>query len=388
MRKIILSIIGLVLVVAAVFAARAIISSKKKPASKAQKSVKTIFVDTVQNKTVPIVIPASGNLTAKERIELYAEVQGIFRKGSRLFKAGQTYSKGQILIRIDPSEFASTVQSARSEFYNTLTSIMPDLRLDYPEVYPKWQSYLNSLDIEQSFPTLPSFETDQEKYFITGRNIVSAYYNIQNQERRLGKYIIRAPFSGVLTDATVTEGTLVRPGQKLGEFINTTTYELQVSVSKSVSDLLKEGEKVSLKNLNGTKEYSGKLTRINKRVDPSSQTVLTVIEVSDPMLKEGLYLEANIDARKEENAIKIDRNLMQEGNQIFVLRDSILGLIDVKPVFYSDQSVVLKNVPDGEIILSKAVPGAYAGMLVKVFEDKKSEKTDSKEPKTLTEADK
>ncbi len=35
---------------------------------------------------IPIIIPANGSLKAKQRVELYSEVQGIFRSGSYLFK--------------------------------------------------------------------------------------------------------------------------------------------------------------------------------------------------------------------------------------------------------------------------------------------------------------
>lgn len=85
------------------------------------------------------------------------------------------------------------------------------------------------------------------------------------------------------------------------------------------------------------------------------------------MLKEGVYLEANLDAKKENDAIEIDRGLLQDGDKVFVVRDSILDLIEVQPVYFSEKKVVLKGVPNGDVILNKPVPGAYAGMLVKIF---------------------
>ncbi len=246
---------------------------------------------------------------------------------------------------------------------------MPDLRLDYPDIYPKWQKYLSSYDLDKSTPELPEMTDEKEKFFISGRGILGSYYNVKNLEQRLSKYRISAPFDGVLTEALVTEGTLVRSGQKLGEFINTEVYELEVAVSKAFSDLLKVGEKVALSNLTKTKTYEGTVARINGRVDQASQTIKAFIEVNDNTLREGMYLEANLDAREEPDAIEIDRNLLQENNQIFVVRDSILDLIDVKPVYFSDKRVVLKEVPDGTVIMAKPLLGAYTGMAVKIFED-------------------
>lgn len=376
MRKLILSAVtGGLVIFLSIFLARMIAGSKKTRRPPSQKVVKTVFVDTVRNETIPIVVPANGNLRAKKRVELFSEVQGVFRTGSRLFRTGQEYNSGQTLIRIDANEYYATVQAAKSNLYNLLTSIMPDLRLDYPEIYSKWQSYLNGFDLDKTTPTLPEMDTEKEKFFISGRGIISSYYNVKNLEQRLSKYTISAPFKGVLTEALVTEGTLIRVGQKLGEFINTGLYELEVSVSKTYGDYLTVGKQVELSNLEKTQTFIGKVIRVNGRVDQNSQTITVYIEVSGANLKEGQYLEASLEAKEESNAIEVDRSLLLENDQIFVVRDTILDVIDVKPVYFTDKTVVLKDVPDDEIIVSKAVSGGYAGMEVRVFDGAKRTKS-------------
>ncbi|WP_273568107.1 efflux RND transporter periplasmic adaptor subunit [Maribacter halichondriae] len=368
-RKIILSILGVLLIIGAFFGMKAIADSKKSFRPKAEKVVKTVFTQVVMNGTIPIVVPANGNLRAKNRVELYAEVQGVFKGGNKLFRAGEEYRKGETIIRIDAAEYAASVQSAKSDLYNQLTSIMPDLRLDYPEIFSKWESYLNGFDMNTNTPELPEMTSKKEKFFISGRGILTSFYNIKNLEQRLSKYRISAPFNGILTETLVTEGTLIRAGQKLGEFINTDIYELEVAISKTYSDLLKIGEEVALTNLNDSKTYKGKVARINGRVDQASQTIKAYIQVNDKTLREGMYLEAQLDAKEEKDAIEIDRNLLLENNQIFVVRDSVLDLINVKPVYFTDKKVVIKEVPDGTTIMAKPLIGAYTGMAVKIFEN-------------------
>ncbi|WP_282041020.1 efflux RND transporter periplasmic adaptor subunit [Winogradskyella flava] len=367
MRKIILSILGGLLIVGAYFASQYIADKGDKKRPTPEKVVKTVFTDTVHNSTVQIVIPANGSLVAKRRVELYSEVQGVFRTGNKLFKPGQEYRQGENLIRIDASEYYASVQSAKSNLYNSIAAIMPDLRLDFPEVFQKWQTYLNGFDLNKSTPKLPKMTTDKENYFITGRGIVSNYYNVKNLEQRLAKYNIRAPFTGILTEALVTEGSLIRNGQKLGEYIDPSAYEMEVALSKTYASLLKVGEQVALNNLDKTQNFNGAVSRVNGSIDATTQTITAYIEVKDKTLKEGMYLEANLNAKEESDAIEINRNLMLDGDQIFVVRDSILDIIDVNPVYFSDAKVVLKDIPNGTIILSKPVPGAYAGMKVKPY---------------------
>lgn len=365
MRKIILSIIGVLFIATSIFVSKKLIDNKTKPKPVAKKIVKTVYTDTVQNATVPIVIQGNGSLKAKERIELYSEVQGILKKGSQLFKTGQTYSKGSTLIKVDDAEYYSSVQSEKSNLYNLIASIMPDLRLDFPEIYPKWKTYLENFDIEKSTPKLPKIENEKENYFIIGRNIVKEYYNVKNLEEHLSKYNIKAPFSGVLTEALVTEGTLIRNGQKLGEFINPSVFEMEVSVSKSYANILKKGEEVLLTSLDKTETYTGTITRVNGSINSDTQTIAMFIEIEDENLKEGLYLDAHINASSIDNAIEIDRNLFLESQEIFVIKDGKLSLTAAKPIHFSDTKVILQNIPNGTVILKSPVPGAYAGMLVK-----------------------
>ena len=370
MRKIILTILGALLIVGAYFGSKHIADNKKKKRPTPAKVVKTVFTDTVKNSSVQIVIPANGSLVAQRRVELYSEVQGIFKTSGKLFKPGQEYRKGENLIRIDASEYYASVQSSKSNLYNSIAAIMPDLRLDFPEVFQKWQSYLNGFDLNKVTPKLPEMTSEKENYFITGRGIVSNYYSVKNLEQRLAKYNIRAPFTGILTEALVTEGSLIRNGQKLGEYIDPSVYEMEVALSKTYASLLKVGESVILKNLDNTEIYSGKVSRVNGSIDAATQTITAYIEVKDKTLKEGMYLEANLNAKEEQDAIEVNRSLVQDGNQIFVVRDSLLDLIDVNPVYFSDTKVVLKNVPNGTVIVSKPIPGAYAGMAVKPFVEK------------------
>ena len=367
MRNIIVSILGLLLIIGAIYIGDAIANSKNKTRAIPEKVIKTVFVDTVQNGTVQIVIPANGSLMSKHRVELYSEVQGVFKSSSKLFKPGQEYRKGETLIRMDASEYYASVQSSKSNLYNDIAAIMPDLRLDFPEVFPKWQNYLKNFDLEKTTPKLPEMTSEKENYFITGRGIVSSYYSVKNLEQRLSKYIIRAPFTGILTKALVTEGSLIRNGQKLGEYIDPSIYEMEVALSKAYARLLKVGESVTLNSIDGLEIYEGTVSRVNGSIDAATQTITAFIEVKNESLKEGMYLEARLKAKEEQDVIEINRNLFLDSKQVFIVRDSILDLMEVTPVYFSDTKVVLKDIPNGTVLLSKPVSGAYAGMLVKPY---------------------
>ena len=256
--------------------------------------------------------------------------------------------------------------------------IMADLRLDFPDIYPKWEAYIKSFDLDNTTPKLPEMSSEKENYFITGRGIVSNYYSVKNLEQRLSKYSIRAPFKGILTEALVTEGTLIRNNQKLGEYIDPSLYEMEVSLGKNYASLLKIGESVQLNNIENTEKYTGKISRINGSVNTATQTIAVFIEIKNSSLKEGMYLEAKLNAKNEPNAIEVNRSLLLDENKIFIVRDNVLDVIEVTPTYFSETKVVLKNIPEQTIILSNPFPGAYVGMLVKPLQRQKVNITKTK----------
>lgn len=369
MRKGISIGFAILLLVGSFFLAKYLIDNKNKPKPTFNKIVKTVFTETIENKNVPILITANGNLEAQNRIEIYSEVQGVLVKTSKNFKPGTSFKKGETIIKINSDEFYANLQAQKSTLFNTLTAIMPDIRMDYPEEYAKWEAYVNSFSINKTIAPLPLTSTDKEKFFISGRGILTSYFNVKNLEVKLGKYNLRAPFSGILTETLVNPGSLIRSGQKLGEYIDPSVYEVSVSVKSEYQNLLEVGKSVELQNLEKTKTWTGKVIRINGSVDAATQTIKAFIQVKGKELKEGQYLEVILEAKAEENGYEVSRKLLIDNSKLYIVKDTILDLIDVNVVFENKNTVVVKGLENGTQLLSKIVPGAHAGMLVKVHNE-------------------
>jgi len=370
MRQIIISIIGILIIGGGYFLKQNLAATERPQQAKPVKAVSKVFTQEVQNKDTPITVTASGNLAAKERIEIYAEVQGIFEYSDKAFKPGVSFDNGQVLIRLNSAEQKASLLSQKSSLQNLLVGILPDLKFDYPEAFDKWQAYVNAFDVNGGLISLPEATSEREKLFIAGQNIITTWYNVKNLEERMTKYNIYAPFKGVLTEATINKGSLVRAGQKLGEFINPNVYELEVAVNSTYADLLRVGSMVNLQNVEKTKKWNGRVSRINNLINPNTQTVQAFIQVTGRGLREGMFLEAILKAKNEKNTFEISRKLLVDNSKVYVLRDGKLNLTDIDPVHYTDKTVVIRGLEDGTQILEKMLPGAYDGMLVQRFEQK------------------
>ena len=362
-RKWILFILGFVVITLSFQLSKKIANSNPPPRRQAEKVVKNVFTKEVKNGSYNVQIPSNGLLEAYQRIKITSRVQGLMQTINPLFKSGQSYRKGQILVRIASSEFNSNVIAQRASLYNLITSIIPDLQLDFPQAYQSWKNYLNEFDVEKATPPLPDME-ENVRLFISGRGIISSYYSLQNLEKSLTFYTIRAPFDGVLVAANVTEGSLIRPGQELGDFIAPDNYELKVALPKSYVEKIDIGATVELKSIDTQKKYIGTVSRINAKVNTETQSVEVFIRVSSSELKEGVYLEALIGALEFNDVVALDRGLLSGDQELYLVEDDKLVLKKVEVAHFTDSHAVVRGLKDGVVVVAQPIIGAYQGMEV------------------------
>ncbi|WP_299222220.1 efflux RND transporter periplasmic adaptor subunit [uncultured Aquimarina sp.] len=370
MRKYVSIIIGVSIMILGILAFNLLNTedNEKKEEVIAETSKKVIKVKRVELTNVPYAIEATGILHAKEKIELYSEVQGVIRKTNTAFKIGNRFRKGQALIVMDSKEHTAQIKSARSDLMNQIATMLPDMEIDYPNIYKKWEVYLENLSVNSKTPELPNFSTNEEKLFVSGKNIYSAYYNIINLEERLSKYYINAPFNGIVTESTVNVGTLIRSGQKIGEFTDDSNFELNLSIPASDNKYLKKGITVHLKTMDDSQSFIGQITRINGKINQDTQSVNVIVEVSNGDLKDGQYLKAQIDGGDLIDAFKIDNALILENNMVYVVKDNLLELKPINIVNYQGNTSVITGLEAETLIVNQSIANAYPGMPVEILE--------------------
>lgn len=321
----------------------------------------------VKTESIPIEIEITGKLNAKDKIEIIAEVNGRFLGGDKKFKEGVSFRKGEILVHIDDEEAQLNLKASKSSFLNTLAQLLPDLKLDYPESFEKWESYSAGILVDKPLPELPDVEDPKERMFITSRNIFRDFYQIQSQQSRLAKYILRAPFDGILSIVNINEGTLVRANQVLGDYIAVNGFELEAAVSKQESNKVSIGDTVRLKSSIKGKEWIGRIARKNPYINPQTQSLSLYVEVSGDGLFEGLFLSGNIISGKVDDAYSLERKLLIDDNKVFAVDDSLLVLKEVEIIHQSPNRLIVKGLENGDRILENRLNGVYEGMSVKPY---------------------
>ncbi len=334
---------------------------------KVAKVVKAIEAKTIDAGPVSIQIPIDGPVEATNKIEIYSEVTGIIESSTVPFETGNYFEAGDILLDLDDSEARSAYLSAKSVLINTLSQLLPDLKLDYPQDYQLYYQYLKNLNNQAGLAPPPQEDNEQLKLFLTGRGLYSNYQNAASARIRLSKFEIRAPYAGTLTEALVEIGQLVRPGQKLGEFIGKGSYEMIASVASAELNRIKIGDSVQLFANDDGQAYQGILFRKNEKLDPSTQRVQIFIKLNGNGLSDGEYLRGSIQGQEITEAMAIDRKLMIDENHLFTVEDSMLVEQEVEVLHSSPEQVIVRAAKSSITVPLKPVAGAFAGMKVRIL---------------------
>jgi len=357
-------IIAVVIVIAGIVIGRLLGSGNSQQQERAvPKKNDQVPVTRVTNSAVSRTIVMNGKVEAVKKIEIFAEVSGVFVDGTKPFREGRRFSKGEVLLRIDDGVYRNTVFSEKSALLNQMTLLMPDLLIDFPEHAGPWKRYVDNFSIQRSLRPLPPAANDRLRNYVAARNIYGKYFAVRSMEEMLGKYTITAPFDGVVTVSEANPGILVRNGQKIGEFAATTAFELELSVAVRDAGFIRQGDRVLLSFDDFDDDIEATVARVNEAIDPNTQTVAVYVLLNDSRLKDGMYVSASLSVQVDD-ALIIPRELLDRESRLFVLRDSVFTLLPVEVVSFDGNTAIVRGIPDGSSLLSEPVEGVYDGMVI------------------------
>jgi len=329
-----------------------------------RRPLKNVTIAQFSPENIVNTISIDGRLTAFEKVDLYAEASGVLKPTSKVIKEGSYVEKGELLFDIDGEDAELSLLAQRSALMTSITQIMPDLKFDFPDAFEKWKLYLDQFDVTQSIREFPAITTDQEKYYVAGKNLYNQYYTIKSAERKLQDYKVYAPFSGVITQASIYPGQLVNMGVNLGSIMNTGRFEMKAPISLADLEYVKAGQPVTLHSREMKKNWKGTVSRISRVIDDVTQNLPVYITVYGRGLRDGMYLSGELSAGKMENVIPLSKNLIKDRNKVFIVKDSIINLKEVIVIKQTETKVFVKGIEPDDQIVSSSHDGIFSGLKV------------------------
>lgn len=325
--------------------------------------VKTLAV-TYSNAFVNV--EQTGRLISKGRVDLISEVSGKMLPGDIPLVVGQSFKKGDILLRIFDEDARLSLRAAKSRFLSSIANVLPDLKYDYSDNYQNWLNFFNSIKIDQPLPKLPQVKNENEKIYLAGKNILNDYFSIQKSEIILSRYTIKAPFDGAYQTVNLEVGSIANMGSRIARLIRTDILELQVPISIDEVPYVKKGNKVEISYQGKT--IIGKVNRISDFVDANSQSVLVYVELKNTPnfpLFEGMFMRAKFDQTELIDVMEIPRESVFNFDEVYTVIDGKLNKQKINVAKLDEYSAYIRGLEEGSLVVVESLINASNQMPVR-----------------------
>lgn len=329
---------------------------KKQRKAKAKQNLRYLNTLIIQNDTQSLWIESYGRAITSRELNISSEVQGKLFSGSITLRPGTSFEKGQVLFRVNASDFEYQIKARRSGFINLMAGVLPDIKVDFKDTYTKWESFFNAIDVNHYLPELPNIKNNAEKTFLASRNILTEYYSIKSDEERLRKYVVTAPFNGSISEVYAESGAIVNPGTPVIRIIQSNHIEIEVPVSVESIGRIKPGSEARIYSKNGDFTGTGRIIRTSETVNSSTQSVNVYVSLqASEGIFPGEYFNVSISAGEAYDVCKIPRRAISENDDVYIIQDSLLHEKPIAILLRNVDSAVVSGLKNNELLVTEPV---------------------------------
>jgi membrane fusion protein, multidrug efflux system len=333
-----------------------------------------VGVVTVQTQSVALQTELPGRVSAVRVAQVRARVNGVVLK--RLFREGSDVKAGQPLFEIDAASYQAAVDSAQA----TLGKAQANLN-QTASIAERYKPLVAVNAVSQL-----DYSNAQSAQKLAEADVASAKAALQSARINLDYATVRAPISGRIGQALVTEGALVTQAEATQLALIQQINAVYVNFTQSSGDLLRLRKAMASNSLRGnTKDgttvhialedgselpRTGRLLFSDLNVDPTSGQVTLRAEVPNPdgLLLPGQYVRVRLAQAELPAAILLPQQAVTRSNQgdtvLVVGADGVPKKRQIKlGGNQNNQWIVLDGLKAGEQVIVEGfqkmmVPGA------------------------------
>lgn len=329
---------------------------KTAPKEKAKRNnIPVIAIENIDIKPLTLTVASYGLALPKYETELVSQVSGEVTELASAFVRGGFVKKGDLLARIDPSDYEAELINAQATMANARAALEQEIAQG-KVAEREWKR------IKDTSPTQLSLRKPQLAQELA--RVKSAQAAELVAKRNLERTEIRAPYDALIDTRNIGLGSFVRSGTLLGKVLGVDVAEIRLPVAnKQFTFLINEGLNAPVtlvaESAGEVHQWQATIIRSEGVVDSDSRMTYLVAAVADPYLlkteltdpaereklKFGTYINARIEGIKLPSATKVPRFLVKN-NKVPTLAPN--NTIDFKPV------VILRQ-DEGEVIITEGL---------------------------------
>ena len=342
------------------------------------KPAPTVSIQNIEEQMVIRNFEAPGRVVSKYRVDVMARIAGYLQES--YFKEGDFVKQGQVLFRIEPTEYANAAATAGANVKNI------SAQLDYAEKQLARASEL----VKKDYIAKAQYDQMLSNRDALRAQLASAKAQYNDANRNLGYTSVKAPVDGKVGIINVTVGNYVLPTSGALTTINSTnpiyvTFPLDSSDFQALAASDGEANKnrrVELTLAGGVKyKIDGVQDFQDNKVDVSTGTVTMRATFDNPNneLIHGEFVTVKLYANKPVNVPVAPVTAVMEnqaGKYVYKLDDKdIPQLVYVKVGEQNGHNwIITEGLQKGDRIIVEGIQKVTPGKPVKIVSDEEMKK--------------
>lgn len=349
-----------------------VVKFKRKPAVK---TAPVVDIMKVNPSRVTAQIRAMGTVQADREVVIKSQVAGTVIQVAPEFVQGGLIRKGQLMVRIDPADYALAVNKAQS----ALAQAQADFEIEkgrqqIAREELKLMSMMSPNEVQETSLVLRKPQLEQ-----AGAAVASAQSDLETARLDLERTRIIAPFHALVRSKEVDAGAMTAAQGALATLVDVTFYQVEVQVPLDRLDRIRvhetNGSPVRIRSLYAGREWDGRVVRTTGAVTEQSRMAGVIIRVDDPL---GLgpakgrpamllddHVEALIEGQVFDNVFSLPRTLIREDSSLWIYKDGRLEIRKVAPVWIENDRVFIQSeLSPGDLVICSDLSAPVSGMAV------------------------
>jgi multidrug efflux pump subunit AcrA (membrane-fusion protein) len=353
------------------------VSMKPEPPRKPEMELKRfVKAETVKYSDIISPLLRKGRVVSSSEVTLVAEAAGKIESGNVALRKGTSFKEGQLLATIYKDELELAIKARKSSFLTTITTLLPDVKVDFPDQLEEFTKFFSSISMHEKLPELPEVNNEKFKIFLASRNVFNEYYGIQQDEKRLSRHSLYAPFEGTFTQVNFEVGGYVNIGGQIARMIRTDQLEVEVPVENYQSEWIKIGDKVEVFHNENGPVMKGAVVRKSNFIDANTQSRSIFIKVQNSAANEllsGEYMLVEFPGQKIQEAMELPRGAVFNSNEVFIVSDGKLKKRTINVIKWNETSLIFNGLAEGEKVVSEPLINVKENSPVGIVGEEKPE---------------
>lgn len=326
---------------------------EKAPPPETEKQLLRTRVEELHVTDYPVVIKTNAVVQAHNEVTLSAQVAGTVVRVSPAFEVGAYFTKGDVLVEIDPRDYQNQLSIAQSELAAakstlSLAKLVEDRKL----------RLIKSNAVSQGEVDAAKASREQAE-----ANVELAFSRVEQAELQLERTKVLAPFDGRVQAKMIGLGQMAGANNPLGQVFAIDYVEVRLPISGQQRQFLELPEfaddapvEVTLRDAiqaSNDHKWQGKIVRTEGVLDADSRDVFAIARIEDPFgresgkppLRVGQPVVASIQGVTLENVIALPRGAVRQMDRVVLVdpAEQTLRPMQVEAIWSDATHVVVRS---------------------------------------------